>query len=948
MDKYNASRKVGCCPNPAHDDHNPSCSYNPKNHSFHCWSCGADFDLLTAYMMHDGCSFLEACERLFQEAGMEYDFTERGVRQSVHYKYPKPEYAPNKNKVYAYWKTRCISPETIDYLDIQEDLQGNTLFQYRDLNDVLVTVKLRKSAQVKKGERKCWHLPGADTSNYLYNINKISTTQPLIITSGEGDCATAIECGFYNTVSINGGDQNTQWISECWDFLQQFEDIYLIHDNDESGKKFAKEVTSRLGEYRVKIVSIPTPHTLEDGSRVRVKDLNELLYYQGKEAVREAINSAAEAEIPTVIDYTDVSKFDMSDVPGFVTGLHDLDAALDKMYMGTTTILTGVAGCVDADTEFFDGTQWKRIADYVSGDKVLQYHMDGHADLCDPEKYHVYPCDEFWHLKSRGVEQMVSDEHNIVYVTSKGHIQKKSALEVVNQYNSCESGFYGKFITTFKYGGEGLSLTDEELRVMCAVVCDGHFPNKINKRCRVNIKKMRKQDRMRKLLEAANIPYEVHKYNPQDLEYDTFYFEAPMKTKVFTEEWYNCSQHQIDIIAQEILFWDGSMKNSTRMQYHTTVKENADFIQFVFSAHGWRSRLSVQDRRGQARGKYIRKSIEYTVSATSQNMVQMKNRRASGPEHITRVPSPDGKKYCFTVPTGMLVLRRDGIINITGNSGKSSLLSTIICKSIDQGFPAFVYSGELSNQSLKSWIDSSFAGQRGMNAYESPVTGNTYYKVKPEVFKKINQTYKGKLFFYRDGFDHKVSRLLQTAENIVRRHGVKTLIFDNMTSVDLEADDRTKYQHQETFIRDVIEFSKRWQVCCVVVLHPKKMEALRRMTLFDLQGVTAAPNLAHRVLSLYRVSKKEKEGEMNRNGTDWYRKPIPYDVIIDVLKDRFGSAAGKEIGLYYDIPSRRFFDSIASLDYRYAWDDSEPDGTWLPFGVPQFEEANEVFGEVRQ
>lgn len=623
MEKYNAGRKVGCCPNPAHDDHNPSCSYNPKNFSFHCWSCGFDADILTAYMMHDGCSFLEACERLFSEAGMPYDFTERGVRQSIHYRYPKPEYAPNKERVYAYWKTRCISQETIDYLDIQEDKQGNTLFQYYDLNDVLVTVKMRKSAPVQKGERKCWHLNDADKTDVLYNINKITTSQPLIITSGEGDCATCIECGFYNAVSINGGDQNTKWISECWDFLQQFDDIYLIHDNDDSGRKFAKEVTSRLGEYRVKIVDIPTPHTMGDGTRVRVKDLNELLYYEGKEAVREAINNASQAEIPTVIDYTDVSKFDMSDVPGFTTGLCELDMALDKFYMGTTTILTGTAG-----------------------------------------------------------------------------------------------------------------------------------------------------------------------------------------------------------------------------------------------------------------------------------------------------------------------------------AGKSSLLSTIICRSVEQGFPAFVYSGELSNASLKSWVDFCHAGQRGLNAYQSQVNGNVYYKLRPDVFKKINQTYKGRLFFYRDGFDHKATRLLQTAENLVRRNGVKTLIFDNMTSVDLENNDKDKYIKQEEFIRNVIEFSKRWQVCVIVVLHPRKLETLRRMTLYDLQGVTAAPNLAHRVLSLYRVTKKEKEGEMNKNGNGWYKKPVPYDVIVDVLKDRFGSAGGKEIGLYYDIPSKRFFDSLESLDHRYEWDDSEPDGTYLPFGVPQLEQYDEVFGEV--
>lgn len=214
--------------------------------------------------------------------------------------------------------------------------------------------------------------------------------------------------------------------------------------------------------------------------------------------------------------------------------------------------------------------------------------------------------------------------------------------------------------------------------------------------------------------------------------------------------------------------------------------------------------------------------------------------------------------------------------------------------------------------------------------------------------KKIGMGYKQRdntEYEYRDGFDHKVTHLLQTAENVVRRNGVKTLIFDNMTSVDLENNDKDKYIRQEEFIRNVVEFSKRWQVCCIVVLHPRKMQAVQRMGLFDLQGVTAAINLAHRVLSLYRVTKKEKEGEMGRNGT-WYREPVPYDVIIDILKDRFGSAAGKEVGLYYDVPSKRFFDTVETLDHRYAWDDADYTGIPLPFGAPQLDALAEVYGEV--
>ena len=144
---------------------------------------------------------------------------------------------------------------------------------------------------------------------------------------------TRIEAGFKNAVSINGGDSNTAWIGECWDWLQQFNEIILVHDNDPSGEKFAKEVSKRLGEYRVKIAEIPNepltnPETGEVIGGRLINDLNELLFSKGKEAVRDVLQNAKDIEIPTVVDYTDVKKFDMSDVDGFTTGFGELDNAI--------------------------------------------------------------------------------------------------------------------------------------------------------------------------------------------------------------------------------------------------------------------------------------------------------------------------------------------------------------------------------------------------------------------------------------------------------------------------------------------------------------------------------------------------------------------------------------------------------------------------------------------
>ena len=624
MEKYNPQRKLGCCPNPDHDDHNPSCSYDPKHYTYKCFSCGYSIDLIGAYML-SGLSFIKACRKLFQEAGYQYDFSEidRHVKQRD-YRYPKPTYAANRNRVNAYWKGRGISEKTLDYLDVREDPHGNSLLQYYDLTDTLVTVKVR-SHNTKEQQHRFWHLPDADHMDVLWNMNRINPEQPLIITAGEGDAMTAIECGFYNTVSINSGEKNFNWIANCWDWLQQFKEIILVPDNDPVGREWTKTVSTRLGEYRIKVADVAKMVTPLGEEPYIAKDLNDLFNHgEDRGAVQAVINDAKDSEIPSIVDYADVKKFDMSEVEGVCSGLGDMDGALDKFYMGSTTVLTGTAG-----------------------------------------------------------------------------------------------------------------------------------------------------------------------------------------------------------------------------------------------------------------------------------------------------------------------------------SGKTSLLSTLICKAVEQDFPVFVYSGELSNPSLKSWIDYVHAGRRGLVAHEKKVGRGWYYRVRDDVYRKINEFYKGKIFFYKDSFDQKVSNIMQTAESVVRKYGVRFLVFDNLTSMDLENDDNNKYQKQEEFIRNIVSFATRWNVCCVIVLHPKKMDMYRKMSIFDLQGVSAAVNLTHRVLALYRVKPEEKKGKIMKSRGGWAQEPIPYDVTIEVLKDRFGSGAGKTIGLYYDVPSKRFYDDLVTLDHQYQWDkDSDYSNIPLPFEEPSYLTAQRYEDEV--
>lgn len=331
--------KCKCC---YHDESTPSMIWNFKTLNYHSFCCGKNTDILDAFM-HTGMTYMQAVQKLFDLAGIKYALGEVGIKTKSQYRYPKPEYANNKNKVYEYWAKRGISKETIDYADVQQDKDGNALFQYYDTNDVLTMVKVRPSRAVPKGENKVWCLPKADTTPLLFNMNKINVDSPLLITTGEGDCLAAIESGFQNAVSIPLGDSNTHWVSENWEWLEQFEEIIIAYDNDESGDKYAKSIVPRLGSWRCKVVNLPSLIEIND-KKIHIKDLNEYLVRCGRQALLEIITHAEDTPVPSVEDFSGITEVDVADIDGINIGLKDVDRELIRFFYGSFNIISGTPG----------------------------------------------------------------------------------------------------------------------------------------------------------------------------------------------------------------------------------------------------------------------------------------------------------------------------------------------------------------------------------------------------------------------------------------------------------------------------------------------------------------------------------------------------------------------------------------------------------------------------
>jgi hypothetical protein len=335
-------------------------------------------------------------------------------------------------------------------------------------------------------------------------------------------------------------------------------------------------------------------------------------------------------------------------------------------------------GCVDGDTEYLSPTGWVKIKDYTNG-LVAQYEPETRrARFVQPTAYIDRHCSEMYHFKSaRGCDQMVSPEHNMLVVagevdrhSAKSHPSpwKHTPVSAIPEYASegfptrpCfykvrPSEILGKTVrveTTFLMDRSGLSLTDAQLRLQIAVHADGHLPNKST--CIVSIKKARKKARLRKLLREANVSFtESDSRHPTKLGYTFFRFRPPLHTKKYGPEWWKASLEQRRVICDEVVYWDGSPGKSGGSNFFSRSKLCADFIQFCFASTRRRAFLGVS-------------GVDYTVHAIGDGRTTNLASLRGG----AVVPAPGGRKYCFEVPSHYLVLRRNGNIFVTGNTGKT-------------------------------------------------------------------------------------------------------------------------------------------------------------------------------------------------------------------------------------------------------------------------------------
>ena len=923
---------------PFSSDSNPSFIWNKKDLCYHDFSNGGNYSIINAYMYANNETYAQALRRLFERCHIEFDFKNGfgyDERESLeNYRFPVDDSVKDNSQAVEYLKKRGFTEETIKFFDVGQTKNGDVQFKFKDINGRLVGVKYRHSRAVKHGESKYWWQSNCSTCHFLFNANNIDITQPLVICEGNLDAMAVWQSGVHNVVSIPGGATDLNWIKQNFDFLEKFKKVILWLDNDNAGEEGTKKIVQKLGEYRCYIVESPeyAQQAVEEyynkynpEKPIRKTDANNVMLAIDGSAVQKMIADAKAVENPRVKHLFDYEEMQLQNIPNISFGIKALNKVLYGNFQNTLTVLTGVAGCVDCDTEFFTGTGWKRIADFQDGDKVLQYNEDGTTSLVYPSIYHKYPCDKLWHFETqRGLNQCLSDEHNVCYWDKKGNKHEKAFEEIrkIHEKNVC--GFDGRFKRSFIYSGVGIDLTDAQIKVMCAVICDGSFyydnreedfsHRPSNNTCRFHIKKDRKKVRLREIFKECGL--EWREWESADEGYTDFYITAPRHEKEFTEYWYNCNQHQLRVICDNIIFWDGYVTKDKTRKFFTTNKKTADFIQFAFSSVEQSASIKVDDRSGQKYftcGKiYTRKSKTYVVTASNRQFCSMAScgdKKVKIEEYKTK----DGFKYCFTVPSHMWVMRRGCAVVISMNSGKSSVLNQIaIASPLEQNQNVFIYSGELPAPFLLGNIFRPMASNRHVVEFDNGPDRPKGYAVSKQATDLIRQYYHENLFVYDDSVegDESLSTdsmgLLQQMDYTYRKYNTTVYVLDNLMCLDLKGcAGESKLEKQIDFIKQLKQFTRRYPVEVMLVAHSRKLaQGETEVGLQSVSGASEITNLCDRCVAC-KILHDDSDG---------------YNFQISIVKDRQSGKAGSKVKLYYDPRSMRIFTDEQELNMRYRWE----------------------------
>lgn len=337
----------------------------------------------------------------------------------------------------------------------------------------------------------------------------------------------------------------------------------------------------------------------------------------------------------------------------------------------TQPLLITEGYCFSDTVQVLTKNGWIYLKDY-NNEEVMQYNSDGTSEFITPLAYIKKEYQGLMYEVNIGENYYtcITPDHQLVLKQRNGTNIKKIPISEMGNNND------HLIPTCANYNnGCGINLTDDEIRLQVAFSADGSFSNGIcykkngEHRIRFNFQKRRKADRLREILKKLDIDFTETIQRRDDYRYGIcFYFSFIDKKKIFTKD-YNMSwislltPHQRKVLLDEIRYWDGYyLENRNRSEFYSTNKNNYEFIQTLCHISGYMATIN----RKKYKNHQVSVNMLYGKSYITWQKVYERNN--------IKIINYNGMVYCLQVPSGMLLVRQNEKISVSGNCDALSAL----------------------------------------------------------------------------------------------------------------------------------------------------------------------------------------------------------------------------------------------------------------------------------
>lgn len=318
--------------------------------------------------------------------------------------------------------------------------------------------------------------------------------------------------------------------------------------------------------------------------------------------------------------------------------------------------------CLTGDHEVLTDTGWQRLDEWEGG-KIACWTPNGETVSFQKATALSFPyAGMMYEYVDKRISQISTPDHKMYVKRRYGGEWLTDTVENMEKYRPS--------IPFTGYRQSTAGMEHSKLRVLVMVQADGCFTE--DGSVVLGFTKMRKVERCKSLLRAAGVTFIYRVYEEKTKprhQFKIYSRDVPIWLRIFRNKTFDTwlFDECADVFFDELVYWDGYRSAANSIQYVTCNKKNADIVQAFAHISGRAAQLKVKDRKEQHPNWSDAYYLEIWLTPKNCHEVRSKPRKFQF----------EGTVYCAETPTGFFLVRRNGHVWVTGNSGRHIQLQNL-------------------------------------------------------------------------------------------------------------------------------------------------------------------------------------------------------------------------------------------------------------------------------